>query len=199
MIAIWQFEKAGAIPWREIIQLIPVILIGTFIGTQISLLIPAASLGLSINIAVAIALALLLIRPRRWLDELNHQGNQVALTPGVIFLLFIVSIWNGFIVLDAGTYTLLILTLVAGLTIKTANILKVVLMGVSGLFSLLIYSGYDEINWLAAIPLALGSVAGSFIGSKLALGSRAKQWIYWSLVTAISAELLFKLARFFFG
>ena len=102
-----------------------------------------------------------------------------------------------FIVLDAGTYFLLTLTLLGGMGLAQANVMKVFLMGISGLFSLILFSGYDTVNWPAAAPLALGSVAGSMIGSRLALGAKAKQWIYWSLVTAISAGLLLKIVVFF--
>jgi uncharacterized membrane protein YfcA len=113
-----------------------------------------------------------------------------------LLLLFLVSVWNGFIVLDAGTYFLLTLTLLGGMGLAQANVMKVFLMGASGLFSLFLFSGYDAVNWTAAFPLAFGSVAGSMVGSRLVLGSKAKQWIYWSLVTAISAGLLFKLFEF---
>lgn len=199
MIAIWQFQKGGSIPWAYCLRLLPVILFGTLIGTQISLLIPRSALEYAINFAVAMALCLLLIRPKRWLTGQASNEVPFPLTPRLLVLLFLVSMWNGFIVLDAGTYLLLTLTLVAGLGLAQANVLKVVLMGVSGLFSLLIFSGYRAVSWPAAIPLAIGSVAGSLVGSRLALGSRAKQWIYWSLVTTISAGLLFKLYEFIVG
>jgi uncharacterized membrane protein YfcA len=75
--------------------------------------------------------------------------------------------------------------------------MKVVLMGASGLFSLLIFSGYSAVNWTASLPLVIGSILGSTIGSKLALGSGATKWIYWSLVAGISTSLLLKLVSFF--
>jgi uncharacterized membrane protein YfcA len=112
-----------------------------------------------------------------------------------LLLLFLVSVWNGFIVLDAGTYFLLTLTLLGGMGLAQANVLKVVLMGASGLFSLMIFSGYNAVDWAAAFPLAVGSVVGSLIGSRLALGGRAKEWIYWSLVGTISAGLVVKLVE----
>jgi uncharacterized membrane protein YfcA len=95
------------------------------------------------------------------------------------------------------TYLLLTLTLMGGMGLAQANVMKVFLMGVSGFFSLVLFTGYDTVNWLAAFPLALRSVAGSMIGSRLVLGSRAKQWIYWSLVMAISAVLLLNLVDYF--
>lgn len=196
MIAIWQCQKAGSIPWSYCLRLLPIILGGTLIGTQISLLIPRQALEFSINLAVTLALALLLIKPRRWLDARQSESTDLLFGPKLLFLLFLVSIWNGFIVLDAGTYLLLAFTLVAGMGLAQANVLKIVLMGASGMFSLIIFNGYSAISWPAALPLALGSIAGSVLGSHLVLGSRAKQWIYWSLVSTISAGLLIKLTAF---
>jgi len=196
-IAIWQFHKAGSIPWSYCLKLAPLILFGTFVGVQISLLIPKSSLAAAITFAVVMALILLLIKPRRWLDNESSAAGVLRFSPQLLLLLFLVSIWNGFIVLDAGTYFLLTLTMLGGMGLAQANVMKVFLMGVSGLFSLVLFSGYDTVNWSAAAPLAFGSVAGSLIGSRLALGSKAKQWIYCSLVTAISAGLLLKLVEYF--
>lgn len=197
LIAIWQFHRAGSIPWSYCFRLVPLILFGTFIGVQISLLIPSSSLAAAVNFAVVMALILLLIKPKRWLQ--NQSGDQGILnfSPQLLVLLFLVSIWNGFIVLDAGTYLLLTLTLLGGMGLAQANVMKVFLMGLSGFFSLVLFTGYDTVYWFAAFPLALGSVAGSMIGSRLVLGSRAKQWIYWSLVMAISVGLLLKLVDYF--
>ena len=197
LIAIWQFHKAGSIPWRVCLPLLPLILIGTFIGTQLSVLIPMSALATAITFAVVMALVLLLINPRRWLDNHSVDSKVLALSPQLIIILFLVSVWNGFIVLDAGTYLLLSLTLLGGLGLAQANVMKVVLMGASGLFSLLIFSGYSAVNWTASLPLVIGSILGSAIGSKLALGSGAKKWIYWSLVAGISTSLLLKLVSFF--
>lgn len=193
LIAIWQFQKAGSIPWSTCFKLAPLILFGTLIGAQISLLIPRSALAGAITFAVFMALVLLLVKPRRWLDHQPAESSALILTPQLLLLLFLVSVWNGFIVLDAGTYFLLTLTLLGGMGLAQANVLKVVLMGASGLFSLLIFSGYNTVNWPAALPLAVGSVVGSVIGSQLVLGSRAQQWIYWSLVATISAGLVLKL------
>ena len=196
LIAIWQFHRAGSIPWSYCFRLVPLILFGTFLGVQISLLIPRPSLSAAINFAVVMALILLLIKPRRWLDNESAPVGVLRFSPQLLIFLFLVSVWNGFIVLDAGTYFLLTLTLVGGMGLSQANVMKVFLMGVSGLFSLILFTGYDTVNWSAAFPLALGSVAGSMIGSRLVLGGRAKQWIYWSLVSAISIGLLFKVVEY---
>jgi uncharacterized membrane protein YfcA len=196
LIAIWQFHRAGSIPWSYCFRLVPLILFGTFLGVQISLLIPRSSLSAAINFAVVMALILLLIKPRRWLGNDSAAGGALRFSPQLLIFLFLVSVWNGFIVLDAGTYFLLTLTLVGGMGLSQANVMKVFLMGVSGLFSLILFTGYDTVNWSAAFPLALGSVAGSMIGSRLVLGRRAKQWIYWSLVSAISIGLLFKVVEY---
>ena len=197
LIAIWQFHKADSIPWTYCLKLAPLVLLGTFVGVQISLLIPKSSLAIAITFAVVMALFLLLIKPRRWLADGSVAAGVLRFSPQLAILLFFVSVWNGFIVLDAGTYFLLTLTLLGGLGLAQANVMKVFLMGLSGLFSLVLFTGYDTVNWSAAAPLAFGSVVGSVIGCRLALGSKAKQWIYWSLVAAISAGLMSKLVEFF--
>ena len=42
----------------------------------------------------------------------------------------------------------------------------------------------------------LGSALGGWLGAALALGPRAKQWIYRLLILALSAEVINMLVRF---
>jgi uncharacterized membrane protein YfcA len=63
-------------------------------------------------------------------------------------------------------------------------------MGAASLLSVILFVADGEVNWMAALPLSIGSVAGSVLGSRLALGPRAQQWIYRLLVVTITAELV---------
>jgi uncharacterized membrane protein YfcA len=101
-----------------------------------------------------------------------------------------IGIWAGFIVLDTATYILLSLVLLAGVSLVQANGVKIVLMGAASLLSVIFFVANGDVNWSAALPLSIGSVAGSVLGSRLALGPRAQQWIYRLLIVTISAELV---------
>jgi uncharacterized membrane protein YfcA len=54
-----------------------------------------------------------------------------------------------------------------------------------GLQSLLIFTDTREVDWIAGIPLALGSASGAYIAAKLATRDWARAWVYRFLVLVI--------------
>jgi uncharacterized membrane protein YfcA len=189
-MALWRFQRAGAIPWRISLQLLPAMLLGTLIGTGLSLVASMMQLLWAIQFALVALLALLLINPQRWLHRAAIDLEAVKVDRNLQLLFVGIGIWAGFIVLDTSTYILLSLVLLAGVNLVQANGVKIVLMGAASLLSVILFVADGDVNWMAALPLSIGSVAGSVLGSRLALGPRAQQWIYRLLVVTITAELV---------
>lgn len=103
--------------------------------------------------------------------------------------------WSGLIVLDAATYLLVSLVVIGGVSLPKANAAKVVLIGAATFVSLVVFLFLGEINWFASLPLMLGSALGGWLGAALALGPRARLWIYRLLITTLSVDAL----RMFWG
>jgi uncharacterized membrane protein YfcA len=189
-MALLRFQRAGAIPWRLSLQLLPAMLVGALLGTGLSLMASMMELLGAIQFALVAVLALLLINPQRWLNRAPIDLKTVKVDWRLQVLFVGIGIWAGFIVLDTATYILLSLVLLAGVSLVQANGVKIVLMGAASLLSVIFFVANGDVNWSAALPLSIGSVAGSVLGSRLALGPRAQQWIYRLLIVTISAELV---------
>ena len=189
-MALWRFQRAGAIPWRLSLQLLPAMLLGTLIGTGLSLVASMMQLLWAIQFALVAVLVLLLINPQRWLNRAAIDLKTVKVDRSLQLLFVGIGIWAGFIVLDTSTYLLLSLVLLAGVSLVQANGVKIVLMGAASLLSVIFFVADGDVNWMVALPLSIGSVAGSVLGSRVALGPRAQQWIFRLLVVTISAELV---------
>ena len=189
-MALWRFQRVGAIPWRLALQLLPAMLVGALLGTGLSLMASMMELLGAIQFALVAVLALLLINPQRWLNRAPIDLKTVKVDWRLQVLFVGIGIWAGFIVLDTATYILLSLVLLAGVSLVQANGVKIVLMGAASLLSVIFFVANGDVNWSAALPLSIGSVAGSVLGSRLALGPRAQQWIYRLLIVTISAELV---------
>jgi len=101
-----------------------------------------------------------------------------------------VGLWTGLIVLDSGTYLLISLVLVGGLSLRQASAVKVVLIGLATVISMAIFILKGEVNWGSALPLMLGSALGGRLGAALVLGPAARQWIYRLLILAIFLEII---------
>lgn len=188
--AVWRFQKSRAIPWRLCLKLLPAVLIGSLVGAQMAVMLPKENIRLLVYIAVVLALVLLMIRPQRWLRDgdaasIRHNPSLtlVVLTAGI-------GLWNGLIVLDSGTYLLMNLVLVGGLTLQQASSVKAVLLGAATVVTLPVFIHSGQVAWWATLPLMLGSALGGWLGALLALGPNARIWIYRLLITALVLELI---------
>jgi uncharacterized membrane protein YfcA len=189
-MALWRFQKAGAIPWPLVLDLLPAMLLGALIGTALSLVASMMLLVWAIQGALVAALLLLIINPKRWLNRQPLDLSQVSVDWRLRLLFLVIGVWAGFIVLDTATYLLLALVLLAGVSLTQANSVKIVLMGLASLLSAVFYAAAGVVNWPVALLLTSGSVVGSFLGARVALGPRAQQWIYRLLLITISGEIV---------
>ncbi len=182
------FQRRHAIPWNlGFIASIPVTL-GAAIGALISEVIPGHDLRVAITGAVVMALILILTKLKDLLNAARLGKPHIGWREHV--LLFLVGIWTGFIVLDSATYMLLVLVLCAYLPLVDANAVKSVLLIPTTLVAMLIFAERGSIDWTLGGGMALGSVAGGYLGARVAISPQAHRWIVGLLVTVITGELI---------
>jgi uncharacterized protein len=95
---------------------------------------------------------------------------------------FLVGVWLGFIVLDGATYLLLVLMLMCNYSLAEANALKVLLIAVTTLVPIALFSDAGDIAWIEGGVLAFGSIVGGHLGARLSIIHRhvAGHTVYWS-------------------
>lgn len=181
------FQRAKAIPWGFTLQLLPTFLTFVVAGASFASILPMEQVRSLVHVAIVLALLLLLLKPDRWLAA-DCEVLPRRATWKLKILMAVVGVWTGLIVLDSGTYLLITLVLVGGLSLRQANAIKVVLIGSATLLSGAIFLIQGEVNWFYGIPLMIGSAIGGMLGARLALGPAARQWIYRLLLAALSVE-----------
>jgi uncharacterized membrane protein YfcA len=72
--------------------------------------------------------------------------------------------------------------------IREANAIKVFSLGLVALLGTVVFSLKGQIEWLWAIPLSLGAMAGSHIGARVSLGPNASRWVYSMLLLVLVGE-----------
>lgn len=180
------FIRSGRIQWPIVLPLMIVAAPGAGIGAAISNLVSPTDLHLVIVGALLVAVALLAIRPSRWLtvpESVPHVGFIQ------LVLIFLISVWAGFIVLDGLTYLLMALVLSVGLDVTSANAAKAAIAVVIASVSLVLLAAGGNVDWAAATPLSVGAVLGGLLAARLALHPAASRWIYRLLVLIIVGEL----------
>ena len=184
--AMVSFIRAGRIQWPVVRPLMVVAAFGAVIGAMISEVISPTALHLAIVAALLVALALLTIKPSRWLAGAESDPH---VGPVQLLLIFAISVWSGFIVLDGMTYLLMALVLSVGCDVVSANAAKSAIAVVIASVSLVVLAAGRNVDWAAGVPLAVGAVLGGLVAARLALHPSAARWIYRLLVFIISGEV----------
>lgn len=180
------FARAGRIQWRMVTPLVAAAAAGALIGVWISEVLSPSRMHVAIIAAECVALALLVIRPARWVEP-SGVAPRVGTTQ--LALVFLIGIWIGFIVLDGGTYLLVLLVLSARFDLVGANAAKAAIMAGTSAVSLPVLAAGHHVEWAAASVLAVGALAGGLAAARLALFPGAARWIYRLIVVILIGEL----------
>ena len=193
--AVWKYHKADQLPWRVGFRVSLPLVLGAVMGALAASSLNDMRTGLLTMMAVGMALVVVLCNPSRWL---NSDQPKRAPESGILVtvVLFVVGLWAGLIVLDSGIYLLGTLVLVAHYPIREANAIKALGIGLVALLSVIVFSIRGQIDWLWAIPLSVGGVIGSLIGTRFSLGPNAAKWVFWMLVFVLAVESLRLCLRF---
>ncbi len=193
--AVWKYHRSDQLPWRVGFTLSLPLVVGAVLGALSASVLSDIKTGILTTLAVGMALVVLLCNPSRWL---NADQPQRAPESGLLvtIALFVVGLWAGLIVLDSGIYLLGTLVLLAHYPIREANAIKALLIGLVALLSVIVFTIRGQIDWLWAIPLSVGGVIGSLIGTRFSLGPNAAKWVFWMLVFILGIEVVKLIFKF---
>ena len=154
------FARAERIRWPIVTPLMIVVAVGALLGVWISEVISPMRMQFAILAAECVALALMVIRPARWV---NATGDNPRVGPLQLGLVFLIGIWTGFIILDGGTYLLILLVLSVGFSVLGANAAKAV--------------------------MSVGALTGGLIAARVAMIPGVARWVYRLIVLILVGEL----------
>lgn len=186
-VAVWKFHQAGQMPWKPALRLSVPLLLGAVLG-----LIAAENLSdmrtIRVTVfALGIAALLVVLNPSKWLAVQVTEPPRAS-GPLITAAVFATGAWAGLIVLDSATYMLAVLVLLAHFPLRDANAIKVLSLGLVALLGVILFSLKGQIDWLWAIPLSLGAMAGSRVGAQVSLGPNATRWVYSMLLVVLGGE-----------
>ena len=184
--AVVSFARAGRIQWPIVTPLMVVAAVGALIGVRISEVLSPTRMHVAIVAAECVALALMVIRPARWV---NATGENPRVGPVQLVLVFLIGIWTGFIVLDGGTYLLMLLTLSVGFSVLGANAAKAAILFTIAAVTLPVLAIGHHIAWGSAVVMSIGALAGGLIAVRVAMRPGAARWVYRLIVLILIGEL----------
>lgn len=190
------FHSKKALPWPLALKVAAPATVGSLVGAGFAELLPSRDLGLVITAAVLAALLLLFSKLKQAIERVSADNLHFAWREVAIF--FGIGVWLGFIVLDGATYMLLALTLAVGLSLTPANAIKSAVLVPTTLVAMIVFAYKGSVDWTLGSIMGTGSVAGAYLGARLATSPTAKKYVFHLLVLVISAELVHLGVHYFF-
>ena len=166
---------------------IPGAIAGAFFGTKLS--------GVWFNRTLAVimlaVMTLMTLKRKKTADE-ETEPVRSRLVLGHVLMLG-AGLYGGFIQAGVGFIMMFVLHRVIGLDLLRVNMHKVFIVGCYTLVALIVFAVSGKINWLAGLVLAVGNMAGAWIGARSAIkkGERVIRIVLIGALAFIIVKLLF--------
>lgn len=193
-LSVYLFGKAKLIDWKLAYKGIAFSLLGAFIGAKVALALSPDVLGKAFTIMLPL-IAVICLRPQKK----NIEGEQETdfSMPKVIAICFSVGMYDGFFGPGTGTFMILGLFKILKMDlVKASGTAKVfnLASNISGLVTFMV-SGY--VLFSIAIPMAAASIAGNYVGTRLAI-TKGAGFIRRILPISLAALFITLFVRYFF-
>ena len=188
VVAVSNFQRSKILDLKKGKWLLIPAVIGSLFGAQLANNLNEIILERSIAVVLIVILFTMIFKPSKWLKE---QEFLLAKKINVwqILIFFFIGFYGGFIQAGVGFFLLTALVFSAGYDLVKANALKVFIILCYTPFSLLVFVNHGDVNWLYGLVLAIGTMTGAFIASKLAIEKGAK-FVRWIVIIIILVTIL---------
>jgi len=181
------FQRSGHVDWRNAFRLAIPGVLGALVGSRLASSVPDPAMHWIIIGAAVIAAALILSQPHRLLRSVSSPEIHVGLFQ--LGLIFVVGAWAGFIVVGAGTFLLMVLTLAIGYDLVRAMALNGVIGGLTMVAATSVFLVEGQIDWMSAAVLATGTAIGGWSTARLAVRPELRGVLNYFVVGLILVEI----------
>jgi uncharacterized membrane protein YfcA len=159
--------------------------------------VPGALFAISLNefimrkvvgAVLVVMLLLVLFKPGIWLK--SRAGSVSSSNKWVSFIVFfLIGAYGGFIQAGTGFFLLAGLVMIEGMDLLRSNAIKVFLVLLYTPLALLVFILNKQVDYKLGLVLAVGNMAGAWLGSKVAV-SWGPKFIRWILIVALTGSIL---------
>ncbi|KFD39139.1 hypothetical protein AT05_06110 [Schleiferia thermophila str. Yellowstone] len=163
--------------------------IGSLVGALIVMDLDDYVLKKIIGFLMLLILLSLLLNPKKWRKKTDP--NTVINTWKNYLWFFLIGVYNGFIQMGVGIIMLTILVLSMNLSLRDANIIKLMMAMILSIPAFIVFIGYGQIHWPSGMVLALGQSLGSIISTRYFLHSQhASKITHYVLIMILCISIL---------
>ena len=180
---------------RTLRRLVPTSLLGAVTGAVLLLALPASAFDAIVPFLIAAALLLVLLgrRLQAWAatrhPDQESRGRRVLMTVGV----FAAGVYGGYFGAAQGVLLVGILSALMTISLQHINGLKNVLVTVANAVAAVIFIlvAPERINWSVAALIAVGALAGGYVGARV--GRRLSPVVLRGFIVVIGVVAIAKM------
>jgi len=177
------FWRKNMFTTRKIWWLILPATVGSIAGALLATGVKSEALEIAMVIVMAFMLVFIFLKPERWMKE-NTAFLEKKIRWWQVLLFFVVGCYAGFLQVGVGYFLLMSLVLGVGFELVKANAVKNLVILFSAAVSLVIFILSDQVYYLYGILLSIGSIAGAYIASMMAI-KKGGRFIRWVIVASV--------------
>lgn len=188
IVGVGSFKQQKVFNFREGIWYSAPAAIGAIIGASFAVSINNEVMKYIIGGLLIFMFFFMIFKPSVWLKS---KSGLVKSKPTIvqIIILFFVGLYGGFIQAGVGFFLLASLVLGAGFDLVKANAIKMLIILAYTIFALSIFMFDGLVNYKFGIILAIGNMAGAFVGSRFAVSWGPKFVRYILLIVLFGTSL----------
>jgi uncharacterized protein len=183
---------------RRVLVLIPTAIAGSVAGCALLLLAPARAFDIVVPFLVLGAAAVLAFQDRlRAMVGNPHELSQRRRTIAVHAVVAAAATYGGYFGAAMGVMMVAALGLVIADTLARISALKNVISTTVGLATVVVFSLFGPVDWLAVAIVAPATIAGGYSGARLArrLPNSVLRWLIVAFALVVGAVLLVRAFR----
>ena len=189
LFAAWQYNRRVQLAWRALLMASLMAFGGSWGGAYVLTLLSPQYLRLALP-----ALLLALLAYTLWNKQLGHtHAPRHAARKQAVFMALIggvIGFYDGFFGPGTGSFLVFLLVRVLGFDFLQASAHSKVMNLSSNLAAVILLALQGHVWWQVGIPLALANVAGSLLGTRMAMrhGSGFVRYLFMLVVTALALK-----------
>jgi uncharacterized protein len=182
---------------RRVLGLGAASLLGGIVGALLLLRLPSAAFDAIVPILIGIGCVLVILQPiisKRLAIRRARLGADAATTHGPILLwlaVALVGVYGGYFGAAQGVLLIAILGIALAEPLLKVNAIKNVLALIANAIASVVFVIVSDVNWPAAISIAVGSVLGAQVGGRV--GRKLPPTIYRVIIVAVGIAAIISL------
>ena len=177
------FKKQKVLPVKKALLLAIPTILGSLIGAWVAVDINEEILEKAIGVIMLVMMVFILTNPQKLIYG-RADIVEKPLNWKIYVIFFFIGLYAGFIHMGVGYFFLAGIVLGAGFDLVKANAVKVFIILLYTPFTILVFLFNGQINWKYGLILAIGSVAGALISSRMAV-KKGVIFVKWVIVIVI--------------